>query len=180
MTTPIQWLKVAAKLLVLGITAGLLLATSPPEREPLCAQRAAPVAFQVAGTCGPGGLIVVDADEVTGAISVANGAALGLPPLDPPLAGRGMYRGRACPFTLAQGEWDIEWQKCGVPANADADVDADAGTAAEPDGGSGGNIVACSQRCTATLTADGQLLFTCSKATGEQLCQSRLSAVIAP
>ena len=180
MTTPTQWLRVAAKLVVLGITASLLLATSPVPPEPLCSQRAAPVAFQAVGTCGPGGLIVVEANQARGEVSVANAAALGLPPLAPPLGARGMYRGEACPFTLVRGEWDLEWQDCGTPAGADAATDGGAQGGSDAAGPGTGESTACLQRCSADLAADGQLLFTCRAATGALLCQSRLSTVISP
>lgn len=169
MTTPAQWLKLAAKLGVLTITAGLLIATSA---SPDCSQRSAPVAFRTTGTCGPGGLIVVEPDNDNSSVTVANAAALGLPPLDPPGGSVGRYRGKACPFTLDQGEWDFEWQGCG-----------DTGGAVMPDGGPGAvdaGGMSCLHRCEAHRSEGGQLLFTCTDTNGAVLCESRLMRLESP
>ncbi|MEO8215331.1 MAG: hypothetical protein ABI560_19175, partial [Myxococcales bacterium] len=91
---------VAGKIGMLLVTTTLLVATSKPAD---CDHRSAPVVFNAAGTCGPGGLIVVDTDGWSSTVALANAAALGLPPLDPSQGTSSRYVGTACPFTVEKG-----------------------------------------------------------------------------
>lgn len=104
--------------LVLAAGALSLMATS---KAADCDTWSAPVVFQAEAGCGPGGVIVVDADSYESVVTISNAPALGLPSF-----GRGTqpysigaYRGGACPFTLAQGGWDVTVYGCpGVDAGA--------------------------------------------------------------
>ena len=120
-----------------------LVATSAPER---CGTFSAPVAFQVEGDCGPGGVIVVEADSFQGNLTITNPGALGLPPLSNYTGSStsvyGRYYGTSCPYTFANGEWFVVIGGCaagadGGPPDAARPPDAadagDAGDAAGPE-----------------------------------------------
>lgn len=163
---------VAGKIGMLLVTTTLLVATSKPAD---CDHRAAPVVFNAAGTCGPGGLIVVETGGWSSTVTLANAAALGLPPLDPSQGASGRYVGMACPFTVEKGEWRFDWT-CSVSAGGGSGgAGADGGA-----GGVGGLTMSCLRSCIAHLGKNGDLLFTCTGARGELLCESRLTKVVLP
>jgi hypothetical protein len=175
---------VGGKMGMLLVTATLLMATSPP---PDCDHAAAPVVFHAAGTCGPGGLIVVETQAGSSTVALANVAALGLPAL----RNSGRYLSQACPFTVEKGEWQFEWT-CDPAATGGGDdggggdgggdgLVAAADGGAGRDGGAGGGLpMSCLRRCVAHLGANGDLLFTCTDSLGELLCESRLTKVVLP
>jgi hypothetical protein len=131
------------------------------------------VVFQVHGDCGPDGLIVVQANESEGTLSIGNPGVLGLPPLNAGEGAYGSYVGTSCPYTLAQGEWQVTVGGCvapeaGASADAgDAGADADAGAACVPQ----------YRTCQASLVS-GVLRFTCDDPDGgAPLCSAQLTVV---
>lgn len=165
-------LVVAGKIGMLLVTTTLLVATSNPAD---CDHRSAPVVFRAAGTCGPGGLIVVETDGWSSTVALANAAALGLPPLDPSQGNSGRYVGTACPFTVEKGEWRFDWTCSVSPGGGSGGAGSDGGA-----GGVGGLTMSCLRSCIAHLGQNGDLLFTCTDARGELLCESRLTKVVLP
>jgi hypothetical protein len=149
-----------------------LMATSEPSK---CGEYSAPVVFQADGNCGPGGVVVVEADGQTGSLAISNPGALGLPPLGQYIQSlgsvpNGRYNGDACPYTLASGEWHVIVGSCPaareVPdAGSDAGLGVDAGCPAS------------FLECTAAVES-GTLWFTCD--VGDPAvpsCRSRLTVL---
>jgi hypothetical protein len=154
-----------ALVLVTGSLA--LMATSAPAGQAiLCAddKGSVPAVFFAEAGCGPGGLIVVDADD-TGRLAISNAAALGLPlftGVSSHDGSTGSYGGGACPFTLDQGEWDVTVEGC--PAE---DVDA---------GSTGAACSAANAVKLKTCHVDPGLSFNCTTSDGGA-CSSRLRVV---
>lgn len=146
MTRIPQPLKVAARLVVLLATLGLLVATTAPR----CGEHTAPVVFRAHGTCGPDGLVVITADSSSGSISFGNVAVLGLPP-----DARGQFPGWACPIVVEQGGWQVT-----IPSWACTDA---------------GATTPCQRSCTVATVTSGPLQFACVDAQGAALCASTLT-----
>jgi hypothetical protein len=159
-----QWAKtMGAMALSCGVLA--LLATSP---LPLCDRWSAPVIFQVDAGCGPGGIVVVEVDEYSGYLSIANPAALGLTsrfPSDGSEPTRGQYRGTSCPYLLAEEEWDATVGSCTVSST--------------PDGGSTTRTCTPMYRECRTELVAGELFFVCTGAepSDQPLCRARLTVM---
>jgi hypothetical protein len=149
-----------------------LMADSPPSK---CDLYSAPVVFQADPGCGPGGIIVVEADEYLGRLSITNAAALGIHGVTTEHYDR--YMGDACPYTLANGEWEVTRTDCpdlagdgGAGADAGVDGGADAGLA---------RPTPCTQvtTCQAVLES-GTLWFSCGGGDAQApACRSRLTEV---
>jgi hypothetical protein len=173
-----RWAAAAGALALAG-GAVALAASGPPEK---CGHYTAPVVFQVHGDCGPDGLIVVQANQSEGTLRIANPGALGLPPLDSGQNAAGSYLGTSCPYTLAQGEWQVTVGGCVTPtASASADAgDADAGDADAGGTDAGGIDAGCVPQyrtCQAALVS-GVLQFTCDDPDGgAPLCSAQLTVV---
>ena len=165
-----QWaMTTGATALSCGVLA--LVATSP---LPNCDRWSAPVVFQVDAGCGPGGIIVVEADEYRGTISIANPAALGLPPRFPSTGSeptQGQYRGASCPYLLAEEEWDVTVGSCTVSSTAD-------GGTTTADGGTTRICTPMYRECRTELVA-GELSFVCTGAepSAQPLCRARLTVM---
>jgi hypothetical protein len=177
------------------ITGSLaLMATTAPER---CSKWSPPMVFKVEGDCGTGGLVVLEADSYSGRVTITNQVALLAPP-DRQLSASNRYNGTACPYTLDQGDWEIQYGYCSTSAYADplplGDSD-DGGIDGGTDGGAsdgGGAPDAGIARdagappssscqsgyrlCDATLESDG-LWFTCRSGSAAVLCRSKLTVV---
>ena len=72
--------------LALALGALALMATSAPER---CSRWSAPMAFQVEGDCGTGGIVVIQGDGYSGQLTITNQAALLAPPPNDPSGATG-------------------------------------------------------------------------------------------
>ncbi len=122
-----------------------------------CDEWSAPVAFRVEAGCGPGGIVVVEADAHRGAVQIGNSAALGLS--DPLLCGRSygcaFYDSQSCPYRLDLGDWSVSSgdERC-----------QGANCAADP-----------VMSCRAERQADG-LWFACDRA-GAAPCRSHLEVL---
>jgi len=158
-----QWAKtMGATALSCGVLA--LLATSP---LPTCDRWSAPVIFQADAGCGPGGIIVVEADEYQAFIAIANPAALGLPSRFPSQGSEptsGQYRGTSCPYLLAEEEWGVTVGSCTLSSTAN--------------GGSTRTCTPTYRDCRTELGADG-LFFVCRGAepSDQPLCRARLTVM---
>lgn len=147
--------------LVIASGSLALMATSP---APDCGEWTAPVVFRAETGCGPGGLIVVEADGYFSRVTISNPGALGLPSFTSGGGPRsdGTYRGGACPMTLAEGEWEVEVHGC--PTD-DAGVTPSRCT------------TFLAGTCRAAREGD-ELWFTCGGADGgAPVCRSRLTEV---
>jgi len=134
------------RLAALAATALALVATSSlPDK--VC-EHSAPVTFRAAGTCGPGGIVVVD-DAVSytsyRGIRVHDGAALGLAPFasGASTSMQGQYTGFDCPVDYAKGDWEITFPMCNAATGigtggAGVPDGGGAGGAGVPDGGGAG------------------------------------------
>jgi hypothetical protein len=177
-----------ARIAALVVTAGLLVATSA---VPQTCEWTAPVTFRAAGTCGSGGLIVVDRSEASNQLVIHNAAALGLPPLATASSsgfGPQVRHQSSCPTDYDQGRWSVEFSMCALDAGTgpgDANPGADSGPR-DADGDSGVSpsdaaapmgVSGCTRKCEATVSGAGALLFTCTGPAGEPRCQSRLTVV---
>jgi hypothetical protein len=155
-----RWTMVTGALaLVTGAMA--LVATSPAVR---CGHWSPPVVFQVEAGCGPGGLIVVEADDFDGRLTISNRPALGLP--DPVVTDsgtnlQGRFNGNTCPYQLEDGDWTITAGACHT-----------IGTVTPP-------IQDCSsvRDCAVTKNVNGELWFSCQATSAAAACRSRLRAV---
>ena len=110
----------------------------------MCGDWSAPVVFRVAGTCGPGGVVVVEPDDYSGIVWIANAPALGLPAMDRNRIAdvTARYTGTACPITVDKGEWEVDFPSCPGPADAstDAAIIAFAGNGGAAGAGDGGGL----------------------------------------
>jgi len=172
-----RWRRVRGAL-ALATGSLALMATTAPER---CSAWTAPMVFNVEGDCGTGGLIVVESEGYSGRLTVTNRAALLAPPANAQLSVIQEYDGKACPFTLDQGDWEITYGYCSTPAFADplpgADGGDDAGHAgATPDAGAttSSHCPNGYRQCRAALESDG-LWFTCRSDSATVLCRSKLT-----
>ncbi len=175
-----RFVRLLARILALAGATVLLIATS---YEPETCAFAPPATFRAAGTCGPGGIIVVDHGSGGHQLTIHNAAALGLPPLDISSANN---QGRPqvvhevyCPTGYAEGAWSVDFPQCGAdagtfPTDANARPDANVAPA---DGGAPTSDLNCLKRCEAALSDAGELLFTCTGIEGETRCLSRLTVV---
>jgi hypothetical protein len=122
-----------------------------------CDEWSAPVAFRVEAGCGPGGIVVVEADAHWGGVQIGNPAALGLP--DPLKCGNrslcAYYGSPACPYRLDLGDWSVSSgdERCQGP-----------NCAVEP-----------VMSCWAQWQTDG-LWFECDRV-GDSPCRSRLEVI---
>lgn len=155
-------LAVGARVLALGATALLLLATSAiPESCPWLAPRT----YRATGTCGPGGIVVVEVahdNQGRPRIVVHNAAALGLAAAE---GGPTTTAGFVCLSSYDEGGWAVTGF-CGgaVPGGGFG------GSGFPPAGGS------CRRSCTAAASlSSGLLEFTCTGSDGG--CASVLTPI---
>jgi hypothetical protein len=176
-----RFVAVFARLTALAGTTALLIATSPAQETP-CAF-VPPATFRASGTCGPGGIIVVDHGIGGYQLTIHNAAALGLPPLVSSSSnnqgGPRVVHQVYCPTGYADGGWSVDFPLCGADAGT-APTDADArsdGDVPPSDAGAPTGGLNCIKECEAALSDAGALLFTCTGIEGETRCQSRLTVV---
>ena len=146
-----RWATVTGALaLITGAMA--LVATSPAAR---CDHWSPPVVFQVEAGCGPGGLIVVEADEFDGWLTISNGMALGLPdPIatDSRTNVQGRFNGTTCPYQLEDGDWTVTVGTCLT------------------------NECSSLRQCAVSKNQNGELWFSCQATGAAETCRSRLRA----
>ena len=184
-TTGDRWRRLRGAL-ALAVGSLALMATSAPER---CDKWTPPMAFNVEGDCGTGGLIVIESNMFSGNLAITNRAALLAPPANGQLSVNEQYNGFACPYTLDQGNWEITYGYCSTPAFADplplppADgggdtsdggATSDAGAARDAGAPSSSSCPPGYRQCQAALEGDG-LWFTCRSDPATVLCRSKLT-----
>lgn len=181
-----DFLGLFARIVALVVTAAFLVATSyVPEN---CDTWAAPITFRAVGTCGPGGLIVVDRGSGDRRIVIHNAAAIGLPPLAVPNSTVQALHQNFCPSDFDQGRWSVQSSVClartGGPIDASAASDSgstDAGDDAglsPSDGAAPREVPGCLyNECETAVSNTGELLFSCFGVSRRMGCQSRLTVV---
>lgn len=175
-----RWASAAgACALVAGSLA--LMATSEPVQ---CSDWSAPMAFNVEGDCGAGGVIVVEADSISGRLTITNaGALLSLLPIGNSTYNELRYTGSSCPYAFDRGDWVVNLGLCGVappPPPVDAGQPGDGGDASAPGGDAGAPLRQCPpsyRACHAALEGD-VLWFTCNAGDPNvTICRSRLTVL---